>query len=85
MLSKPEKSYYLNITLLLLGMFCVLTGIALAIKPSSLMPFLMAIHFKTLHEWVSYALTVLVMLHLLFHLDWIKAMTKKRMAAKKST
>lgn len=84
MLSKPEKNYYLNIVLLLLGTICVLTGIILAIKPHSLMPFFMSIHVKFLHEWASYALTALVMLHLLFHIEWIKAMTKKKITTKKA-
>jgi hypothetical protein len=78
MLSKPKRNYCLDIALLLMGTFCALTGIALAIKPHSLMPFLMSIHIKSLHEWTGYVLTVLVMLHLVFHLDWIKAMTKKQ-------
>lgn len=84
MLSKPERNYYLNIALLLLGTICVLTGLLLAIKPPALMPFLRAISIKSLHEWTSYALTFLVMLHLAFHLEWIKAMTKKKILAKKS-
>lgn len=78
MLSKPERNYYLNILLLFFGIICVLTGIALAIKPPALMPFLMTIHIKSFHEWASYALTVLIMLHLVFHIDWIKAMMKKK-------
>ncbi|MBU2702250.1 membrane-bound ClpP family serine protease [Sporomusaceae bacterium BoRhaA] len=82
MLSKPERNYYLNIILLVLGTICVLTGIALAIKPPSLMPFLMSIHIKSLHEWTSYALTILVMFHLAFHLNWIKAMTKNKINKK---
>lgn len=80
MLSKVFKNYYLDIALLLFGVVSALTGIALAIKPPSLMPFLTAIHVGVLHRWVSYALIVLVILHLVFHLDWIKAMTKNKIS-----
>ena len=83
MLSKPEKSFYLNIALLLLGAVSIFTGLALSLKPPTLMPFLMAMHIKSLHEWASYALTLLIMLHLIFHFDWIKAMTKNKFASKK--
>jgi hypothetical protein len=76
MLSKPERNYYLNITLLLLGTVSVLTGIAMSIDLPYFLPFLLAIHIKLLHEYASYSLTVLVILHLIFHLDWFKAMTK---------
>jgi hypothetical protein len=78
MLSKTKKDYYLNIILLLLGTICLLTGIALETLPSSIMPFSIAIHFKFLHVWASYALAMLVMIHLLLDLDWIKAMTEKK-------
>jgi len=84
MLLKSEKNCYLNIALLVFGAASVLTGIALSLKPPSLMPFLKAINIKALHEWVSYGLTVLVIFHLLFHLDWFKTMTKKRIIKPKA-
>lgn len=77
MLAKPERDYYLNITLLLLGAVSLLTGIALSLKLPYFIPFLLAAHIKSLHEWASYTLTAVVLLHLLCHLDWFKAMTKK--------
>jgi hypothetical protein len=78
MLSKSEKNYYLDIALLLFGLISIITGIAISIKPPALMPFLKAINIKSLHEWSSYTLTILVLLHLVLHMDWIKAMTKKK-------
>ncbi|WP_371370860.1 hypothetical protein [Sporomusa aerivorans] len=77
LLSKPEKNYYLNIALLLFGSVSAFTGVALSINLPYLMPFLMAVHIKFLHELASYSLTVLVIFHLIFHFDWFKAMTKK--------
>lgn len=76
MLLKPKKNYYLDIALLLFGVVSIMTGIALSIKPPALMPYLRAMNVKSLHEWASYALTLLVILHVVFHMDWIKAMTK---------
>jgi cytochrome b561 len=78
MLSKTEKNYFLFIALLILGLMSFLTGILLSVKIPALMPFLKAIHIKSLHEWLSYTLTCLVILHLIFHRDWIKAVVKKR-------
>ena len=85
MLSKPEKNYYLDIALLLFGAVSIATGIAISTKPPALMSFLKAINVKSLHEWSSYALTILVMLHLIFHMDWFKAMTRKKIHSKEST
>jgi hypothetical protein len=34
--------------------------------------------------WANYVLSILVMIHLLLDLDWMKAMTKKRLTTKKS-
>ena len=76
MFLKPKKQYYLDIALLLFGLVSILTGMALSIKPPALMPYLRAMNVKSLHEWASYALTVFVILHVVFHMDWIKAMTK---------
>lgn len=85
MLSKTERNFYLHIALLLLGIVIVLTGIALSLRSSALRPFLRALHIRSLHEWVGYALTVLVIIHLVFHMDWIKATAKKIFTMKKKT
>ncbi|SFL59027.1 DUF4405 domain-containing protein [Pelosinus propionicus] len=85
MLSKPEKNYCLDIALLLFGAVSIATGVAISIKPPALMSFLKAINVKSLHEWSSYALTILLMFHLIFHVDWFKAMTRKKIHSKKST
>lgn len=84
MLSKAEKNLYLNIALLILGTISVLTGLALSIKIPALMPFLRSINIKNLHEWISYALTIFVVLHLLSHIDWIKVMLKNKFLSKKA-
>ena len=88
MITKADKNYFLNITLFIIGIVCMVTGVLLAFKPQLLMPFILAIKAKTLHEWTGYLFILLVMGHLLFHFDWIKALTKnmrgnskKRLAA----
>lgn len=76
MFSKAKKNYCLNVILLVLGIACSITGIVLDVKPDILMPFFKLIHFRELHKWSGYILIVLVMVHLFWHLDWIKFMTK---------
>jgi hypothetical protein len=85
MLSISDQTIYLTIVLIILEAVFLLIGITLSEKPPSLIPFLMYIHIKFLHKWVGYSLTVLVTLHHVFHMDWIKAMTKKKITTKKST
>lgn len=83
MYSKPEKNYFINIMLAIIGFTCMLTGIGLALKPTFLMPMLRAIQFKNLHEWTGYVLTILVGWHLLMHSTWIKGMTNSIIKDKK--
>ena len=83
MASKVEKNYLINMMLLIIGFACIVTGIGLALKPGFLMPFLVAIKFKSLHEWTGYILTVLLGVHLLMHSEWIKSMTNKMFSSKK--
>lgn len=77
-MTKVAKNLYLDITLLITGIVCVLTGTALAIKPGALMSLFNAIHLKSLHVWASYLLVILVIGHLILHLDWIKAMINRK-------
>jgi hypothetical protein len=77
MISKARKSYYLNSLLLLLGIVCILAKIVLAVKPQPFMLFFRASSVKTLHEWTSYILTILVTTHLLLHLSRLKVTAKK--------
>lgn len=76
MVAKAEKNYFLNISLFIIGTICMITGVFLAIKPQVLMPFIIAIKAKTMHEWTGYLFILLTMLHLVFHFDWVKALTK---------
>lgn len=74
-MTKAEKNYYIDIALLLIGVVCILTGFALAFKPAFLTTILPVFRMKSLHEWTGYLLTVLIVLHLLLHFDWMKSMT----------
>ena len=76
MVAKAEKNYFLNISLFIIGTVCMITGVFLAIKPQVLMPLIIAIKAKSLHEWTGYLFILLVMFHLFFHFDWVKALTK---------
>ncbi|WP_378954638.1 DUF4405 domain-containing protein [Pelosinus sp. sgz500959] len=83
MFSKVEKNYLINIMLVSISLVCVLTGIGLSIKPAFLMPILISIKFKSLHEWTGYILTILMIWHVVMHSDWIKSMTKNMLSSKK--
>jgi cytochrome c biogenesis protein CcdA len=83
MFSKVEKNYLINIMLVIVGFACIFTGIGLAFKPGFLMPILIAIKIKSLHEWTGYILTVLLGWHILMHSDWIKFMTSNMFSNKK--
>lgn len=83
MFSKVEKNYLINMMLGIVGFACILTGIGLALKPAFLMPILVAIKFKSLHEWTGYILTILVGWHILMHSEWIKTMTRNMFSSKK--
>lgn len=61
MLSKPERNYYLNISLLFFGVVYVITEIITYINPSALIPFL--IDIKSIQEYTLYALAVLILIH----------------------
>lgn len=78
MFLNPKNNAYLNITLIILGAISFLTGFAMSVKLPVLRPYLSAINVKHLHEWVSYTLTLVVILHLLGHLNWFKSLIKKR-------
>lgn len=77
MISKTDKNYLINIMLAIIGFACMLTGVALAFKPAFLMPILVTIKFKSLHEWTGYVLIILIGWHILMHSEWINAVTKK--------
>ena len=82
MFSKAEKNYFLNIMLLIIGATCAITGILIDIKPLVLAPILLAIKAKSLHEWSGYLSIILVIVHLIYHFDWIKLMTKSMRTAR---
>lgn len=76
MFSKAEKNYFLNIMLLIIGAVCAITGILIGIKSPLLASIMLAIKAKQLHEWSGYLFVILVIIHLMYHFDWIKFMTK---------
>lgn len=83
MFSKIEKNYLVNMMLVIIGFACIFTGIGLAFKPGFLMPILIAIKVKSLHEWTGYILTVLLGVHILMHSEWITSMTSKMFSSPK--
>lgn len=82
MFSQAEKNYCLDIVLLIIGMVCLLTGLAIAQKPSFLAAFASPSKMKFLHEWSGYLFTALIALHLALHVKWIKHMTNSIQAIK---
>ncbi len=83
MFEKKDKNYLLTIMLVIISFTCMLTGVALAFKPSLFMPILVAIKFKSLHEWTGYLLIILISVHLLLHAEWIQMVTKTIVKNKK--
>lgn len=71
MISKAEKNYYINIPLTIIGVACLISGFLLQNKST----LLGGINIRNLHVWTGYLLTVLIGLHFVMHLKWIKTMT----------
>lgn len=82
MFSKAEKNYLINIALGIAALVCILSGFLLKIKVPALMPLLGALNIKTLHEGSGYLMTALVVVHILTHVEWIRALSKKMFAEK---
>ena len=69
MLSKPEKNYFVNITLTVMALVCIVTGFLLDFKSN-------AFNAKSLHIWLGYILTAILAIHFLMHVEWIAKLTK---------
>ncbi|MDU2064347.1 MAG: DUF4405 domain-containing protein [Sporomusaceae bacterium] len=78
MISKADINFYLNIALFCLGLISAGTGILLSLK----LPELRVLPLKPFHEWSSYILTGLVLIHLFFHSGWIKTMVRNKLTSK---
>lgn len=69
MLSKPEKNYFINITLTVMALVCIVTGFLLDFR-------LNVFNAKLLHIWSGYIMTGILALHFLMHVEWIANLTK---------
>jgi hypothetical protein len=77
MFSKPEKNYFLDLALGVVGLICVLTGLGLKFHPLVLETILSGKFMKPLHEWSGYIVVLLVLLHLGMHGQWLQSFTQK--------
>lgn len=82
MFSQAEKNYFIDIVLLIIGVTCLVTGIAIDLKPSFLLALAAPSKLKFLHIWSGYLFTGLIVLHLLHHVQWIRHMSKGIQAIK---
>lgn len=69
MLSKPEKNYFINISLIVMSIVCIVTGFMLDSRSGF-------INVTKLHIWSGYIMTGILAIHLLMHVDWIVNLTK---------
>lgn len=76
MLSKPEKNYFINVGLGIITLVCIGSGIILAARPAFVMN-AVQVPWQQLHALTGYGMIVGVVVHLLMHSKWIKAVTSK--------
>ncbi len=84
MLQHPERNYFINVALSIMGFICAVTGILLYFRPRFINNFASSINYRQLHIWTGFIITALVLVHLLMHTTWIKNMTKNIFTNKKS-
>lgn len=78
-MDKMERKYYVDILLAVVFLVCMITGYILLFK-GSFAPYLNRGSIgvvKELHEWSSYGITVLIVIHFWENFSWLKTMTKK--------
>lgn len=75
-LSKPEKNYFLNVGLAIITFICIGSGFILVLRPAFVMNAIQ-LPWQQLHALTGYGMVVGVVVHLLMHSKWIKAVTSK--------
>jgi hypothetical protein len=81
MTSKNEKNYLLDVSLLITGLACLISGILLHIRPEFTISSLT--YIRPLHIWIGYVASAIILIHLLMHSSWINSVTKKLFSDKK--
>lgn len=75
-----EKNYFIDALLFITGLASAITGILMDQRAE----FITSMGgLKTLHTWAGYALAVLLIVHLLMHVNWIKACSVRVFSDKK--
>lgn len=77
-MDKIKINYFVDALMLIAGLLCGLTGI-LKLDLLLSLKLYQFINYKSLsfvHDWSGVALVLLIILHLILHLNWIKCMTK---------
>ena len=75
-----EKNYFINALLFIAGLASIVTGILMDQRAE----FINSMGaLKNLHIWMGYALAVLLIVHLLMHVKWIKACSVRVFSDKK--
>ncbi|ODA42359.1 hypothetical protein [Desulfosporosinus sp. BG] len=69
MFSKPEKNYFINISLIVMSLVCIVTGFLLDSRSN-------LFNVNTLHIWSGYIMAGILVIHLLMHIGWIVNLTK---------
>ena len=71
-----KKNFWLDVILFVSGLICIATGIALDFH---LAPGGKEFHrtFRNIHIYSGYVMAVGLLIHLAWHVDWIKGAAKK--------
>lgn len=76
MLSRPEKNYFINAGLGIITLICIGSGVILAVRPVFVMNAIQ-LPWQQLHALTGYGMIAGVVVHLLMHSKWIKAVTSR--------
>ncbi len=76
MFSKADKNFFLDTILFIIAGVCLLSGLFLFFKPTILLSLFTGINIKVLHEWIGLLFTLLLLVHWILHIDWVRLMTK---------
>lgn len=81
MMTKVVKNYWVDIILLISGVICIATGYVIDFHMLSTKEQAMII--KHIHVWSGYFMTIAVIFHVIWHMNWLKNVTGQIFSAPK--
>lgn len=76
-MNNGERNYFINAVLFIAGFVVISTGIIQHLKPEWVYNWISPIYLKQLHIWIGYAMSTIIIVHLLLHSAWIGTLTQK--------